>query len=114
VSFLIAVANSYWMNAKWTFGDSTSRATPMQGAQFIFVSILGSVLNIGGASYVATYVHPPLELRGYWPSVAALVGTICSFVFNFLGYRFFVFSPRQQAELEAAVLDDSVAPSDSD
>ena len=91
VSFLVAMANSYVMNAKWTFGDR-ARATIMQGGQFAFVSTLGLALNVGSASYVATYVHPPLEFQPYWPSVAALVGTLCSFMFNFLGYKYFVFA----------------------
>jgi putative flippase GtrA len=92
VSFFVAVANSYVMNAKWTFSEPGVRTTVLQGGQFVFVSALGSALNVGIASYVATCAHPPLKLQPYWPSVAALFGTVCTCMFNFLGYKYFVFS----------------------
>jgi putative flippase GtrA len=92
VSFFAAMGNSYLMNARWTFAEPGVRTTALQGAQFCLVSILGAVVNIGSASYVASYVHPPVELRAYWPSVAALVGTGFSFVFNFVGYKYLVFA----------------------
>jgi hypothetical protein len=43
------------------------------------------------------FMKPPVEWTGYWPTVAALVGTMFSFVFNFLGYKFLVFSNRASA-----------------
>jgi hypothetical protein len=42
-------------------------------------------------------MKPPVELASYWPTVAALVGTLLSFGFNFLGYKFLVFSSRASA-----------------
>lgn len=93
ISFLVALANSFYMNSKWTFaGDSGSRPTVAQGAQFVVISVVASVVNIASASYVASFVKPPVELTGYWPTVAALVGTVFSFIFNFIGYKFLVFS----------------------
>lgn len=99
ISFGAALLNSYWMNSKWTFADETSggRPTMSQGAQFIVVSVLSSVVNIASASYVASFMTPPTELVHYWPTVAALVGTVFSFVFNFVGYKYFVFSSRASA-----------------
>jgi putative flippase GtrA len=99
ISFVVALLNSFYMNSKWTFadGESGSRTTVTQGAQFLVVSVVASVVNIGSASYVATFMKPPVELTSYWPTVAALVGTVFSFVFNFLGYKFLVFSNRASA-----------------
>lgn len=111
ISFLVAVANSYVMNAKWTFGGSGGRNTPIQGAQFLAVSIIGSILNIGSASYVATFIEPPAALHAYWPSIAALVGTFFSFLFNFLGYKYFVFSEGAAAALEN---EPDIPPQDGD
>ena len=94
ISFMAALLNSYWMNSKWTFADETAGGRPSvsQGAQYVVVSILSAVVNIASASYVATFLTPPPELHHYWPTVAALVGTVFSFVFNFVGYKYFVFS----------------------
>jgi putative flippase GtrA len=99
VSFFAALLNSYWMNSKWTFVDETAGGRPSvsQGAQFIVVSVLSAVVNIASASYVATFMSPPADLQHYWPTVAALVGTVFSFVFNFIGYKFFVFTSRASA-----------------
>src|SRR4051812_8341368 len=93
ISFVVALVNSFYMNSKWTFADpeTGARPTATQGAQFFAVSVLASVVNIASPSYVASYMKPPVGLAGYWPTVAALVGTVFSFVFNFLGYKYLVF-----------------------
>lgn len=98
ISFLVALLNSFYMNSRWTFaGESGARPTVAQGAQFIVISVLASVVNIASASYVASFMKPPAELVNYWPTFAALVGTVFSFVFNFIGYKFLVFSNRASA-----------------
>ena len=97
-SFLVALLNSFYLNSRWTFaGEDGSRPTASQGAQFVAISVVGSIVNIASASYVASFLNPPAELLSYWPTIAALVGTVFSFVFNFLGYKFLVFSNRASA-----------------
>ena len=98
ISFGAALLNSFFMNSRWTFAcESASRPTVSQGAQFVVISVLSSVVNVASASYVASFMKPPAELAAYWPTVAALVGTVFSFVFNFIGYKFLVFSNRASA-----------------
>jgi putative flippase GtrA len=98
VSFLVALLNSFYLNSRWTFaGENGSRPTASQGAQFVAISVVGSIVNIASASYVASFLKPPAELLAYWPTIAALVGTVFSFVFNFIGYKFLVFSNRASA-----------------
>ena len=52
VSFAAALLNSYYMNAKWTFSEESRGGRPSvaQGAQFIVISILSSIVNIASAS----------------------------------------------------------------
>lgn len=98
ISFVVALLNSFYMNSRWTFGgEGGTRPTVAQGAQFVVISVVASVVNIASASYVASFVKPPVELVSYWPTVAALVGTVFSFIFNFIGYKFLVFSNRASA-----------------
>ncbi len=99
ISFVAALMNSFYLNARWTFanGETDVRPTVAQGAQFVVISVVASIVNIASASYVASFVRPPAELAGYWPTVAALVGTVFSFIFNFLGYKYLVFSSRASA-----------------
>lgn len=99
ISFLAALLNSFYMNSKWTFSDEErgGRPTVTQGAQFVIISVLSSIVNVASASYVATYMKAPTGMEHYWPTVAALVGTVFSFVFNFIGYKYLVFSSRASA-----------------
>ena len=97
-SFMVAVMNSYFLNRCWTFRATGRQKSLMRsGSQFLIVSLIGAVVNVGTASYVATFIPPAMGLERLWPSAAALVGTACSFVWNFIGYKYIVFSARNQA-----------------
>lgn len=66
----------------------------LESGEFLGISLLGAGVNVGSSWYVATYIQPPAGFAVYWPSVAALVGTAFSLGFNFVGYKYFVFSPH--------------------
>jgi len=96
VAFACAVLNSYLLNRSWTFKPSPDKRQTIEGAQFLFVSIVGAVVNVGSSWYVATYTHPGWTVNpNLWPSMAALVGTAFSLGFNFIGYKFWVFAHKQ-------------------
>ena len=95
ISFLVAVLNSYLINHAWTFAGSGGRRSATQAGQFLLVSLFGAVINIGSASYVASFILPPSGIVKYWPSIAALAGTAVALIFNFLGYKHIVFSTRR-------------------
>ena len=96
IAFVCAVLNSYWMNRSWTFRRVTDKHHIVEGAQFLFISVLGAVVNVGTSSFVATYLHPRWGIHAKaWPSFAALVGTAFSLGFNFIGYKFWVFAHRR-------------------
>jgi putative flippase GtrA len=95
VSFLVAVLNSYFINHSWTFGGNAAKRSMSQAGQFLVVSLFGAVINVSSASYVATFVSPIHGAERYWPSIAALGGTAAGLIFNFLGYKHIVFSPRR-------------------
>ena len=96
VAFVCAVVNSYVMNRSWTFKRVATKNPMLEGSQFLFVSVLGAVVNVGSSWYVATYMHPFSGIEAkWWPSLAALVGTAFSLAFNFIGYKFWVFAHRK-------------------
>lgn len=96
VAFVCAVVNSYYMNRSWTFRRVPTKNPMLEGSQFLFISVLGAVVNVGSSWYVATYMHPFSGIEPkWWPSLAALVGTAFSLAFNFLGYKFWVFAHRK-------------------
>ena len=95
ISFLVAVLNSYFINHSWTFGRSGGERSVSQAGQFLAVSLVGAVINVSSATYVATFISPIHGIERYWPSIAALAGTASALIFNFLGYKHIVFSPRR-------------------
>jgi hypothetical protein len=76
-----------------------------QAGQFLAVSLVGAVINVSSASYVATFISPIHGIERYWPSIAALAGTASALIFNFLGYKHIVFSPRRLAPSPARPLE---------
>jgi len=98
IAFVCAVLNSYLINRNWTFDRSGHKYKLIEAGQFLFVAILGALINVGSSWSVVTYMHPVSELERWWPSVAALVGTAFSLGFNFIGYKFWVFTSKQSSD----------------
>jgi putative flippase GtrA len=99
VSFLVAVTMSYFLNKNWTFGDSSKAEQGKKFSQFIFVSIIGMIINITVATVVVTYFKPIVNsflnltflTDQIWVSIGALCGTAVGLIWNFAGYKFWVF-----------------------
>ncbi len=91
LSFTVAVINSYFMNKFWTF-RAKEATTAKEFSQFLAVSIVGFFLNVGMASLVVNFVGPKFGVSlTLWANLGALLGTGITFVWNFIGYKFFVF-----------------------
>jgi putative flippase GtrA len=97
ISFLVAVSNSYFINHSWTFRGASGRTSIAQASQFLAVSLLGALINVSSASYVATFVPAIRGMEIYWPSIAALAGTACGPGFNFIGYKHIVFAKARSS-----------------
>lgn len=95
VSFLVAVTMSYFMNKHWTFQDGEKQGEGKKFSQFIFVSIIGMIINIAVSTVVVTYLQPVVKI-GFltpqlWVNIGALSGTAIGLFWNFVGYKFWVF-----------------------
>jgi len=91
VSFAIATVNSYFLNRKWAFQDNSSEQGK-QFSQFIAVSLVGVVINSTIVYTITTYVSPiVIENPVLWANLAKVAATGISLIWNFLGYKFFVF-----------------------
>lgn len=91
VSFTIASVNSYIWNRLWVFG-SKEKKTGKEFAQFLTVSVIGAVINVGAASFVVNYITPQFGLGPkLWANVGAVAGAAAGLFWNFLGYKFVVF-----------------------
>ena len=113
ISTLVAATVSYMLNQRFTFATRTQGDVPCTSvgddnragrvAAFALVTGLGGAANICAASvaFSALAVLPPVLPTAWDATVAALVGTAAGMVWNFMGYRTFVFSGARAAPIAA-------------
>jgi putative flippase GtrA len=94
VSFSIAVINSYFMNKHWTFQDKTkTEQEPVKFSQFFIISVIGLVINGLVLTSITTFIPPVFGLSAvFWANIAKLMATGFSLIWNFIGYKTFVFN----------------------
>lgn len=92
ISFSIAVINSYFLNKHWAFKDKTSGEGAKKFSAFLAVSVVGALINTTVLRVVATNIDPLFNLdQTLWVNVAKAFATGISLVWNFIGYKLFVF-----------------------
>lgn len=96
ISFSVAVVNSYYMNKRWTFKEAAAgivdKNAAVQFSQFFIVSVIGITINGLILTSVTTLVTAPFGMsEQLWANFAKLVATGISLVWNFIGYKLFVF-----------------------
>ncbi len=95
VSFLIAMINSYFWNKFWIFRRVTKESTGKEFLQFIFISFIGFLINVGIDYIFVNMINPfgGASLKT-WAQFSAIMAAIASLVWNFLGYKFIVFNAK--------------------
>lgn len=94
ISFSIAVVNSYYMNKLWTFEDKRPDGdkAPIKFSQFIGVSLVGLSINslviYGFTSLIPIMFGLSPQL---WVNIAKIFATGASMIWNFIGYKLWVF-----------------------
>lgn len=97
ISFLIATTNSYIWNKFWTFSRKTTETVGREFMQFVVVSVIGFLINVGIASSVFKFIAAPRNFNlDQWGLIAAAIATIISLIWNFIGYKFIVFEKSKE------------------
>ncbi|MDO8529557.1 MAG: GtrA family protein [bacterium] len=92
VSFSIATTNSFFLNKYWTFQAKEKSDSGVKFSQFLGVSIIGIIINSAIVFALTTYVSPVAGLSPkLWANAAKILATGISLIFNFVGYKFWVF-----------------------
>lgn len=93
ISFSIAIANSYFMNKRWTFTSSVSqKSAPKQFSQFLIISVIGVLINDSLVYSISAFIPPLFGLsEKLWVNIAKAAATGVSMFWNFAGYKFIVF-----------------------
>jgi putative flippase GtrA len=91
ISFLAAAIGAYFWNKYWTFG-ATEKSNTQEVTKFILVSVSGFMINVGLASLIVfTWTSSSIVTAAQIANIAAATATIASLIWNFFGYKLFVF-----------------------
>lgn len=89
---ILAIANSYFWNKYWVFSQNGQNHQEQDLVKFLTVTIIGLILNSTLVVIATTYVTPPFGLSGAtWLNAAKVFVTLFTLIWNFVGYKFFVF-----------------------
>lgn len=93
LSFLVAVTNSYFCNKYWVFRQS-GLAKPKEPVLFFVVSVVGLILNVAVSYLIFSVITKTTEgiSPAFVANIGALAGTAAVFLWNFIGYKFIVFT----------------------
>jgi putative flippase GtrA len=99
ISFLFAVTFSYFINKYWTFQDKSKEGEGRKMSQFLAVSFVGMLINVTTATIVVNYLQTPVSnllhlsflTPKLWGTLGALCGTAVGLLWNFVGYKLWVF-----------------------
>ena len=92
ISFVCATTNSFFWNKHWTF-SAKEKTNTKEVASFYTVALIGWVLNVAVATAVKVLGPTGItESAHLWTNlVAPIAGILASFLWDFFGYKFFVF-----------------------
>ncbi len=91
-SFTMAVVNSYFWNKYWTFQSKDKKEAASEFSKFLFISVIGAIINSSIVYGISTYIEPLFNLSaGIWVNLAKILATGVALVWNFIGYKFWAF-----------------------
>ena len=93
ISFIVANINSYFWNKYWTFDQGQKKQTKSEFMQFFAVSVVGFLINVFVASVVFNIIVGSIVTMtgGQLGLIGAIAGSIAGLVWNFVGYKLWVF-----------------------
>ncbi len=95
--FIVANIGSFFWNKYWTFTTATNQGNQaskdkLDLIQFFAVSLIGFGVKVLAASLVVNVIGTPSGFTNeQWANIGNVAGTALSMVWNFLGYKFWVF-----------------------
>lgn len=91
-SVLAAIINSYIWNKFWSFEKKEVRHLGEEFTQFLMVSLVGLLLNVGITAFVVNVIGAPAGVADKtWANIGGLTASVLVLTWNFVGYKFFVF-----------------------
>jgi len=90
--FIVANIGSFFWNKYWTFTSNGQVSQSGNMIQFFAVSAVGFGVKVAIASLVVNVIGAPEGFSSeQWANIGNVSGTMLSMVWNFVGYKFWVF-----------------------
>lgn len=90
--FVLAILNSYFLNKLWVFHGGNREHLLYDFPKFLTITLVGLAINSGIVIFGTTFIAPLFETSSsIWLNVIKVFATFFSLVWNFLGFKFFVF-----------------------
>lgn len=90
--FALAVVNGYLWNRLWVFRQQSGEGLFEDFPKFLTVTVSGLVLNSGIVVFATTYIPPQFGAGPEaWLNIAKVAANAIILVWNFIGYKIFVF-----------------------
>lgn len=100
-SYIFANVNAYLWNKYWVFrsytpGEGISLQSVLQEyGRFLTVSLVGLAINVSITSFVVDVVGPQFGFGDKaWANIAAIMAVMVVIIWNFTGYKLFVFRKK--------------------
>ena len=92
ISFLSATTNAYFWNKLWAFKKDGANPNLKEYIRFISVTLTGLAINTGIVFFMTSVVGTPAGVSAaVWENVAKFSAIIPNVMWNFVGYKFFIF-----------------------
>lgn len=92
ISFLVATLSKYAGDKFWAFEKMETVGMRKEFSQFIIVTLVGLVINVGAASVVMAVFGGKFGLDAkIWANIGAISAAFGAAAWNFFGYKFIVF-----------------------
>lgn len=95
ISFLAGTTNSFIWNKYWTFG-AQEKMTAKEVTSFYGIALVGWIFNVAVATLVKSV--GPVGSTAWVNLVAPLGGVVATFLWDFFGYKYFVFKKKDVAQ----------------
>jgi len=98
--FVVAATNSYFWNKFWVFAHKRKEGEPVDYSDFstfLIVAVSGALINSGIVVAISTYVSPLFGMSAErWLNIAKVFASAFALIWNFLGFKFFVFKVKNK------------------
>lgn len=92
ISFSISVTNAYFWSNHWVFKRDGAKPAFGEFLKFLGVTVSGLAVNTALVYILTTTIGSPAGISDQvWENIAKLIGIPISVLWNFFGYRIFVF-----------------------